>query len=1256
MGMRGPLRGGVAVILVVALLLVPSACGPNQLQQGDARKKLGMSEQEILVQELKDSADALAASGGRGAQALPNTTYLNSVDPNRCDRYVDPAGSDSNAGTSSAPWKTIAKAFNTLSAGQIACVRPGTYNNDRATTARSGSASAPIVVRAADPANRPLLMQGMVIVNHAYWVIDGLRININRQPTLGVNLTSASSFSTLRNSEIYNSGGGTAVAIQGKDIFLYKNVTHDNIKPGDDSHGYDVMSPGARILLKDNIAYNNSGDGFQCEHYDPNLALRPYDITIEGGSMWNDPSMYNQRTEQAFDIKQCLRVTIRGMTIKQYRSQAGTGNCGTSGVVHVGAENVLVEKNHFSDLETAVNMGHDTYGVNQVTFRYNIVKGVIRSADGKCGNGINFGKGTNLEAYNNTFDGVVGYAITVGTDNWPATAGGTKNADVFNNIIVNSTGSIRSSTYTAPDMESDYNLFYNSPKPSNGQERNSLVANPNFLSDGSYRTASGSPARDSAYAINIPACSTGQLQGCYCGIRGDRGAIESDCSGGVVLPPPSPTPTVTATPTATATATPTSTPTSGTTIPVSRISGSAGTMVGGEAALAIDGNMTSYWACSGTTGGCYLTIDLGSLKGVGGMDIAWHQGDQRVESFAISVSADGSSYSQVYSGKSSGLTLNFERSAFLARSARYVRLTGYGNTLNAWNSVKELRVLAGAVSGTPSPTVTVSPIPAPSRSPSPAPTPTPTVTSTSNPTPTATSVVTTSVFSDALGGGWMDWSWATHSLGVSSPVASGARSISVNYGAWTGLYLAHNGFNTAGYSSLDVMVHGGSTGNQRVNVAVQFGGGSQGPAVALASYCAGGRIPANQWALCQVPLSALGAANRSIAGITFQDASGATQPVMYFDQIFLRGASSGTATPSPTPTQTPTPTPTSTGSTGKWVSGYYISYLPYPSSSIDFNSLTHLMVGRVKPNTDGSLDMSFDGRGTAFAQDAAQKANAAGRKAILMIGGAESTPTEWNGATSSTNLSKFVNNLVTFAKQYGFVGFDIDWEQGVTVAGIQRLAIALRNAMPGAVITTAVGYINPNFQVADPAFAGLAQYVDQINIMTYDMAGAYSGWNSWHNSALFGAGGSTPTSVKASVDAFLKAGVPAGKLGMGIGFYGVCYSSPVTAPRQPLNGATIPASDNVMSYANIINQYLPVMTRNYDAVAEVPYLSSSTPKGPAGCTYVSYEDERSIAAKGAYAKQVGLGGTIIWAINEGYNPGAADPNALLKAVGNAFLR
>jgi chitinase len=111
----------------------------------------------------------------------------------------------------------------------------------------------------------------------------------------------------------------------------------------------------------------------------------------------------------------------------------------------------------------------------------------------------------------------------------------------------------------------------------------------------------------------------------------------------------------------------------------------------------------------------------------------------------------------------------------------------------------------------------------------------------------------------------------------------------------------------------------------------------------------------------------------------------------------------------------------------------------------------------------------------------------------------------------------------------------------------------------------------------------------------------------------------------------------------------------VTAPLQ--DGGTY-AGDATLSYATIIDGYYTPALRQWDASASVPYLSSAAPIGAAGCNFVSYEDEQSIAAKGAYARAQHLGGVIIWTIGEGHlgdrPPGQQDP--LLEAIRAAFLQ
>ena len=90
-----------------------------------------------------------------------------------------------------------------------------------------------------------------------------------------------------------------------------------------------------------------------------------------------------------------------------------------------------------------------------------------------------------------------------------------------------------------------------------------------------------------------------------------------------------------------------------------------------------------------------------------------------------------------------------------------------------------------------------------------------------------------------------------------------------------------------------------------------------------------------------------------------------------------------------------------------------------------------------------------------------------------------------------------------------------------------------------------------------------------------------------------------------------------------------------------------------MTYVNILNNYYTAGAYTYDSAAKAPSLSYPGGEGTQQCTWITYEDPTSVAAKGAYATAMGLGGTIIWTINEGYDA-VKGTNDLLTATRASF--
>jgi hypothetical protein len=102
------------------------------------------------------------------------------IDPSEaCTHYISPTGSDSNPGAIQAPWRHLQKAFETLAAGQVACLRTGTYEpagtyntpSYRHTFSRTGEPSSPVVIR--NYPGETAIVRGEVVVRGNYLKLLG---------------------------------------------------------------------------------------------------------------------------------------------------------------------------------------------------------------------------------------------------------------------------------------------------------------------------------------------------------------------------------------------------------------------------------------------------------------------------------------------------------------------------------------------------------------------------------------------------------------------------------------------------------------------------------------------------------------------------------------------------------------------------------------------------------------------------------------------------------------------------------------------------------------------------------------------------------------------------------------------------------------------------------------------------------------------------------------------------------------------------
>ena len=157
---------------------------------------------------------------------------------------------------------------------------------------------------------------------------------------------------------------------------------------------------------------------------------------------------------------------------------------------------------------------------------------------------------------------------------------------------------------------------------------------------------------------------------------------------------------------------------------------------------------------------------------------------------------------------------------------------------------------------------------------------------TNSPLPVVKAAADKSVYSDSLASDWENWSWdTTVNLSASNPVHTGSHAIAVTFtDAWAGLYLHTGGYlPTSDYTTLTFWVHGGSSGNQAIDVKLADAGGGFSNGIAI-------HPTKNAWTQVSLALSGFTNPGSTVAGLAWQDTSGGSQPMFYLDDVRLIGS------------------------------------------------------------------------------------------------------------------------------------------------------------------------------------------------------------------------------------------------------------------------------------------------------------------------------------------------------------------------------
>ena len=188
--------------------------------------------------------------------------------------YISPTGSDSNAGTATAPWKTIQKAADTMVAGDTVLVHGGNYPVSRTWITKSGRSDAYITFKAY-PGEHPVISSTDYQTIHilgtssawlGYVTFDGLTITNSNQCGSDI-MIEYSHHVRVVNTNLHGAGGTGVSADIGTDyITIENNVVYDNSWGCSSWRGSGIglgkmqwydRAAGFHSIIRNNLVYHN---------------------------------------------------------------------------------------------------------------------------------------------------------------------------------------------------------------------------------------------------------------------------------------------------------------------------------------------------------------------------------------------------------------------------------------------------------------------------------------------------------------------------------------------------------------------------------------------------------------------------------------------------------------------------------------------------------------------------------------------------------------------------------------------------------------------------------------------------------------------------------------------------------------------------------------------------------------------------------------------------------------------------------------
>ncbi|CAL1277038.1 unnamed protein product [Larinioides sclopetarius] len=298
---------------------------------------------------------------------------------------------------------------------------------------------------------------------------------------------------------------------------------------------------------------------------------------------------------------------------------------------------------------------------------------------------------------------------------------------------------------------------------------------------------------------------------------------------------------------------------------------------------------------------------------------------------------------------------------------------------------------------------------------------------------------------------------------------------------------------------------------------------------------------------------------------------------------------------------------------------------------IDPNLCTHLVYGFTKLESnkitvyDPYLDLKENWGLDAYQRFNGLKKQNPNLSTLIAIGGWNEGSTKYSQMAADPNArATFVKSAIEFCQKYDFNGLDMDWEypanRGGAAADKQNFVTLLKELKEaftthGLLLTAAV---SAGKNTIDTAYdiPGISEYLDFINVMTYDFHGS---WESsiGHNSPLYGRSGESEGEKMLTVDYaikyWIKNGAPKKKLTLGMATYGRSFTLANPSDNKlgaPANGpgtaGQLTKENGMLGYNEICRDM--GWTEVFDESIQAPYAYN-------GNQWVGYDNVKSIGIK-----------------------------------------